>query len=69
MQASEAVDLFLLPGNIPLYITRNERVLFSNLLNPYFSGLAFDKAGRRLGRGGGYLPIFNVFSISVILTY
>ena len=63
MQASEAVDLFLLPGNIPLYITRTERVLFSNLLNLFFSGLAFDKTGRRLGRGGGYLPslMYSVF--------
>lgn len=62
MEASEAVDLFLLPGIMAInyllhsYITGTEIVAFDDSCNFLFSGLAFDKSGRRLGRGGGYVP-------------
>ena len=50
MMARDPVDLFLVPGKIILiFLSGNSFHLFLHLM----SGLAFDRSGQRLGRGGG----------------
>lgn len=59
LQANEPVDLLLLPGILVIFTSPlNYLVDFKcNCSQSYssciFPGLAFDRSGRRIGRGGG----------------